>query len=80
MKKENFLIRRSPYHRGEWHLYLGITLSASGFLWLAKNIGWIPATENGLAIHWPLVIIVLGLFITLHTRRHGKEIIKKQIQ
>jgi hypothetical protein len=48
------------------HRLIGVALSILGFFWLAKKVGWIPMTVSGLTIFWPIVIIVLGVFIILH--------------
>jgi len=79
MIKENRMIRHLLYSRGQGHRLFGFTLSAVGFVWLAKKFGWIPVSEGGLAIFWPFVVIILGLFIALRTRNVRNRVTKKDI-
>jgi hypothetical protein len=54
-------------------------LSAVGFFWLAKKVGWISMAESGWAIFWPLAIIILGLFIALRTNNVKNNEAKKGV-
>jgi len=43
-------------------LFLGITLIIIGFLYLAKNTGWLPVGFNFHFIElWPILVVFLGL-------------------
>ncbi len=68
MIKENSSTRHLLHSRGIGHRLFGFTLSAVGFFWLAKKIGWIPEFVSGLTLFWPLAVVILGLIIALHTR------------
>ena len=61
-------IGHSIHHRGQGHKLLGFTLVAIGIVWLARQIGWLPAPEIELTIVWPVVVIAGGLFIALHSQ------------
>jgi hypothetical protein len=63
MIKEHIAKKHVFHNRGQGHRLFGFTLSAVGFFWLAKKVGWISMAESGWAIFWPLAIIILGLFI-----------------
>ncbi len=52
------------------HKLTGMALSIVGFFWLAKKIGWIPATVSGASIFWPSVTIAAGLFLLIAINRH----------
>ena len=67
MIKEHIAKRHLFHNRGQGHRLFGFTLSAVGFLWLAKKVGWISMAESGWAIFSPLAVIILGLFIALRT-------------
>ena len=77
MIKEYRSIRHLLHRRGQGHRLFGLTLSAVGFFWLAKKIGWIPVPEGGLAIFWPVAVFILGLFIALRTRNVGNRVRKE---
>ena len=55
--------------QGNGHKLVGILLATIGFFWLANKAGWIPVSEGGSVIFWPLVTIGLGLSILLSSRR-----------
>jgi hypothetical protein len=79
MKKE-YIAKRDVFHnRGQGHRLFGFTLSAVGFFWLAKKVGWISMAENGLTIFWPLAVIILGLFIALRTSHVKNNDAKKGV-
>ena len=79
MIKEHIAKKHLFHNRGQGHRLLGFTLSAVGFFWLAKKIGWISMAENGLTIFWPLAVIILGLFIALHTSNVKRNDAKKDL-
>lgn len=57
--------------QGKGHKLVGTLLATIGFFWLAHKAGWIPVSEDGSVIFWPLVTIGLGLSI-LFGSRHGR--------
>jgi hypothetical protein len=79
MIKEHRSTRHLIHNRGQGHRLIGITLSAIGFFWLAKMVGWIPMAESGLTIFWPFVIIILGLFMALCTCKVENKATKNDI-
>jgi hypothetical protein len=79
MIKEHIAKRHLFHNRGQGHRLFGFTLSAVGFFWLAKKVGWISMAESGLAIFWPLAIIILGLFIALRTCNDRNNDAKKDV-
>jgi Zn-dependent protease with chaperone function len=54
---------------GHWHKLSGILLAVLGFFWLAKKIGWIPVAAGGSVIFWPVLTIVLGLWLAFSRHR-----------
>jgi hypothetical protein len=79
MIKEHIAKRHLFHNRGQGHRLIGFTLSAIGFFWLAKMVGWIPMAEDGLVIFWPLAVIILGLSIALRAGNVGNKVTKKDI-
>ncbi|UCE72557.1 MAG: hypothetical protein JSU99_04400 [Nitrospiraceae bacterium] len=55
-------------HR-DWHKLLGILLAVVGFFWLAKKVGWIPVAAGGSVAFWPVLTILLGLWIAFSRHR-----------
>ncbi len=54
------LHQRKSFNVGR--LFLGLTLIIIGFLYLAKNTGWLPVGFNFNFIElWPILIVFLGL-------------------
>ena len=51
------------------HELVGTLLATIGFFWLAHKAGWIPVSEGGSVIFWPLVTIGLGLIILFGSRQ-----------
>ena len=77
---KEYIAKRHPVHnRGQGHRLFGFTLSAIGFFWLAKMVGWITMAESELTIFWPLAVIILGLSIALRACNVGNEVTKKDI-
>jgi hypothetical protein len=54
---------------GHWHKLSGILLAVVGLFWLAKKVGWIPVAAGGSFILWPVLTIMLGLWIAFSKRR-----------
>ena len=48
---------------GHWHKLSGILLALIGFFWFANKVGWIPVTTGGSVIFWPVLTIMLGLWL-----------------
>ncbi len=61
------------HSKGRGHRLLGFALAAIGMIWLARQIGWLPAPEIELTIVWPIIVIAGGLFMALHTHDHCKK-------
>ncbi len=55
--------------QGHWHKLSGILLSVIGFFWFASKIGWIPVEEGGSVIFWPVLTIILGLWLAFSRHR-----------
>ncbi len=70
MTKESIItdIKGRTSH-GQWHKLTGILLAVFGFFWLAKKVGWIPVAAGGSVIVWPVLTIMLGLWIALGKHR-----------
>ncbi|MBU0614087.1 hypothetical protein KJ766_02245, partial [Patescibacteria group bacterium] len=48
----------------QWgRIFLGTMLLVVGFIFLAKNFGWLPASNISIFQFWPLIIIFFGLCI-----------------
>jgi hypothetical protein len=73
MINKHFTKKRLSCSRGQGHRFFGIVLAAIGFVWLAKKVGWIPVAVSGLTILWPIVIMVLGVFIILHANNEKRR-------
>ena len=70
MKKESISTNIKGHTRhGQWHKLSGIMLAVIGFFWLAKKVGWIPAAAGGSAIFWPVLTILLGLWLAFSRHR-----------
>ena len=48
---------------------VGVLLSVTGFLWLAKKAGWMPIEHSQSTIFWPVVVIAVGLLIFFSSRQ-----------
>ncbi|RMF86870.1 MAG: hypothetical protein D6736_14095 [Nitrospinota bacterium] len=46
---------------GTFHHFTGLLVTGIGCFWLAKQVGWIPATAGGEELVWPLLLMALGL-------------------
>jgi hypothetical protein len=79
MIKKYRLSGHSIGYRVQGHRLFGFTLSVIGFFWLANKIGWIPVPEVEMASVWPVVVILLGLFMVLHTRKAGNKLTKDDV-
>jgi hypothetical protein len=70
MKKESVSTNIKGHTRhGHWHKLFGILLAVVGFFWLAKKVGWIPVAGGGSVIFWPVITILLGLWLTFSRHR-----------
>jgi hypothetical protein len=52
-----------------WHKLTGILLAVIGFFWFVKKVGWIPVATGGSVIIWPVLTIMLGLWLAFGSRR-----------
>jgi hypothetical protein len=59
-------------------LRLGALLVAVGLVWLAITIGWIPNGWYHSGFFWPVVIILVGLWIVIRGVLGGKGIFLKR--
>jgi hypothetical protein len=55
--------------QGRWHKLTGILLAVIGFFWFAKKVGWIPVATGGSVIFWPVLTIMLGLWLAFSRHR-----------
>ena len=70
MAKENIITHTKGHTRhGHWHKLIGILVAVVGFFWLAKKVGWIPVAAGGSVILWPLLTIMLGLWVAFGKHR-----------
>ena len=72
-------IKGHPRH-GHWHKLSGILLAVIGFFWFASKIGWIPVEEGGSVIFWPVLTIVLGLWLAFSRHRVNARDQKRNIE
>jgi hypothetical protein len=49
--------------QGRWHKLTGILLAVIGFFWFAKKVGWIPVVAGEFITIWPVLTIMLGLWL-----------------
>ena len=54
---------------GQWHKLSGMLLAVIGFFWFASKIGWIPVEAGGSVIFWPVLTILLGLWVAFSKHR-----------
>jgi hypothetical protein len=72
MTKESISTNNKGHRRhGNWHKLSGILIAVVGFFWLAKKVGWIPVAAGGAGIFWPVLTIMLGLWVAF-SRRSSK--------
>lgn len=70
MKKESISSNITGHTRqGHWYKLFGILLAVVGFFWLAKKVGWIPVAAGGSVIFWPILTILLGLWLAFSKHR-----------
>ena len=72
-KKEVMMTKTKAAHTGNakrrFHTLLGLALSGAGVVWMAKQLGWVPAVAGGAAIFWPPMSIEISTSIILSSAR-----------
>ena len=65
-------IKGHPRH-GQWHKLTGILIAVIGFFWVAKKVGWIPVAAGGSVSIWPVLTILVGIWLAFgsHRRKVG---------
>lgn len=63
---------------GTGHRIIGAILAGGGLFWLTESLGWISGVTDATHIVWPIVLIVLGLFMMVSTRHRRNRIVGRR--
>jgi len=50
----------------------GYILIALGIIFLMSNLGWLPPIRSLMAHWWPLILIIVGVWLLLRHKSSGK--------
>ncbi|MFQ5353844.1 MAG: hypothetical protein ACE5DR_02755 [Thermodesulfobacteriota bacterium] len=63
MSRVKDITRHDRRRMGRFHTLLGAVITIMGLFWLAHKLGWIPAANGGPQVFWPILTIIVGLWV-----------------